>query len=195
MRHGKRETFRSRKAVIVMTALVLILCCAAGGTLAWLAASTEAVTNTFTATQVECEVEDKYEDHEKTDIVVRVPDGAENLDAYVRVTLVPTWEDDNGNAVAKKVEGLTYPTALGTGWVKGSDGYYYYTKVVEESDGTPALFGEAIKIPTDPNGEYALNLQVLAEAIQADGVDSNGTPAVETVWPVTVGTDGTLSAK
>ena len=190
MRHGKRETCGSRRAKIASVALVAILCCAVGGTLAWLAASTEAVTNTFTATQVECKVTDEYEDHKKTDIVVTNPSNDKNVDAYVRVTLVPTWEDEQGNAVAKKVENLSYP-APANGWVQGSDGYYYYTKVVKVGESTPALFNSAIVVPTD--NTYKLNLQVLAEAIQADGMDGEK-HVVETVWPaVTVGADGTLT--
>lgn len=197
MRHGKHAAPISRKAKITTVALVVLLCCAVGGTLAWLAASTKPVTNTFTPAQVECVVDDDYINNEKTNIVVTNPEDAEgkNVDAYIRVTLVPTWEEkgDTGNAVAvaKKVEGLDYPTELGTGWIQIGE-YYYYNKIVKVGDSTPALFDSAIKVPTD--SIYALNLQVLAEAIQADGMDGEK-HVVETVWPaVTVGADGTLSA-
>ena len=188
MRHGKHEAPNGRKAKITTVALVVLLCCAVGGTLAWLAASTKPVTNTFTPAQVQCVVTDNYKNNKKTDIQVKNPNEPQNVDAYVRVTLVPTWEDGD-NAVAKQAI-LSYP-APANGWIQIGD-YYYYTKIVKVGASTPKLFDTAITVPTDP--QYVLNLQVLAEAIQADGVDSDGTPAVATVWPVAVN-DGILSAK
>ena len=192
MRHGKHEALGSRKARIAAVALVLILCCSIGGTLAWLAASTNSVTNTFKPAQVECSVTDTYRNNEKTNIKVSIPDNVKNADAYVRVTLVPTWEDAQGNAVAMPAE-ITYPdSSLNSSWFKDGD-YYYYKNILKVGDETPALFNSAITVP-DSTGDYTLNLQVLAEAIQADGMDGEAHP-VATVWPVSVAANGSLSAK
>ena len=48
MSNGKYQSRKSNKALLVLLALVLVIGCTVGGTLAWLTAKTETVTNTFT---------------------------------------------------------------------------------------------------------------------------------------------------
>lgn len=189
MKHGKRELPRSRncKAKTTIIALALIFCCGAGGTLAWLVTNSGPVTNTFTPARVECSVSDEYQDFQKTKVIVSNPsDNPQNVDSYVRVTFVATWEDSGNNAVAKDTSGFSLPANTNSSWFKGSDGYYYYKNKLQVGKSTPPVFDNAITVPQD--NTYSMNVQVLAEAIQADG------PAVQSAWPVAVGTDGTLSA-
>ena len=200
MAHGKREIPRTLKQKLAIAAVALLLCCSVGGTLAWLATSTGPVTNTFEPTWVECEVSDTYENGVKTNIVVTNPkedDGdIKNVDAYIRVTFAATWEDPNDPnepyaAVAKDTkafyDNLAAATLNSADWFKGSDGFYYYKHIVKVGEATSQVFTSALTIPKDDTGNgYELNVQILAEAIQADGVNSSGTPAVADVWPVTV---------
>lgn len=197
MAKGKREMPRNYKGRTAVIALALIFCCTVGGTLAWLVATTGSVTNTFTPAQVECSVNDSYVNHQKTDVKVTNPNGVKNVDAYVRVTFVATWEteDENHTAVAKDTSTFELPddSQLNTNWFKGSDGYYYYKNKLAVGSITEPVFTTAIKVPTDD--DYEMNVQVLAEAIQADG-KSGSTPVVQNVWAaVQVNSDGTLSAK
>ena len=198
MAHGKREKTRTLKQKLAIAAVALLLCCSVGGTLAWLATSTGPVTNTFEPTWVECEVSDTYENGAKTNIVVTNPNNPKtptNVDAYIRVTFAATWEDpkDGYAAVAKDTSefytnlAAVTNTYLSDDWFVGSDGFYYYKHIVKVGDTTSQVFTSAITIPTDDSGNgYELNVQILAEDIQADGVNSSGTPAVADVWPVTV---------
>ena len=196
MAHGKREATRTLKQRLAIAAVALLLCCTVGGTLAWLATSTGMVTNTFEPTWVECEVSDTYENGAKTNIVVTNPNNHKtptNVDAYIRVTFAATWEDpaDGYAAVAKDTkafyDNLAKATLNSADWFKGSDGFYYYKHIVKVGESTSQVFTSSITIPADDSGNgYELNVQILAEAIQADGVDGSGKPAVATVWPVTV---------
>ena len=195
MAHGKREKTRTLKQRLAIAAVALLLCCSVGGTLAWLATSTGPVTNTFEPTWVECEVSDTYKDGVKTNITVtnlNNPATPTNVDAYIRVTFAATWEDSTDgkyDAVARDTSAFlaTLPTkpeeGLSEHWFVGNDGFYYYKHIVEVGDQTEPVFVEALQIPTD--APYELNLQVLAEAIQADGFASDGkTTPVMIAWRV-----------
>ena len=204
MKHGKRELprqHRNRKGITTLTALVLIFCCTVGGTLAWLVTKTDAVTNTFQPTAVSCEVEEKLDGTTKSDVCIKIPEkdkGIATTQAYVRATYVVNWAkdgSDNTNTVyaVAPVEGTDYTLEMDSSskWTKGTDGYYYYSEPVAPGRKTEVLFKEfALKQNANvPNG-YHLQVTILAEGIQ-----SVPERAVESAWPVTVGADGTLSAK
>ena len=82
-------------------------------------------------------------------------------------------------------------------WKRGNDGFYYYPDRVGAKQLTSDQHYLIVRCKPDPGkAPVGCNLQVtiLADAIQADGVDSTGKPAVEIAWPnVTVQADKTLS--
>ena len=183
MARGKREMpSRFGRGKVALISMALLLFCSVGGTLAWLATSTDPVVNTFEPGEIDVTVDDDFEENKKSNIVVSVPDSV-GVAAYVRVALVATWENADHDPVAKQAE-LTLPTTLGSNWVlKTHDGFYYYTIPVEPGEETSSLFGNAvIEVPTD--GDYHMNLQVLVDAIQANGVTDDGTKAVVDAWGV-----------
>lgn len=47
-----------KKKVLLIVAVVLVLCCAIGGTLAWLTAKSDVVTNTFTPSNIKIELKE-----------------------------------------------------------------------------------------------------------------------------------------
>lgn len=177
------------KGLVGLAALVLLLCAAVGGTLAWMTAETEPVKNTFTPATVTTEIEEKTNDKQKSDIKVK---NTGDVDAYVRAAIAMAWVDEKtGKPVGASNDLPTLPT-LSNDWVKGSDGIYYYTKPVAADGGeTPALFSEAITEKNAPTGCH-LQVTVLAEAIQSQPTD-----AVKDAWKTVtgVGTDGTLTVK
>lgn len=188
MARGKRELPRRRSGKVTLGLLALVLCCAVGGTLAWLIDTTDPLANTFTPAQVECTVvEDAFDGSTKTNVSVQNPLKEKNVTAYMRVALVPTWEDENGNAVAEpaSLDDLSITWGNSGKWLKGTDGYWYYKEPVAPGYSTEVLLQKAT-VKTD-NG-YSMNLQILAEAVQAEPAS-----AVENVWPVSVGSGGTLS--
>lgn len=102
-------------------------------------------------------------------------------DAYLRMQVnISGLEAFNGYAEAVEA-GLD----IGTDWVKGTDGYYYYQKRMTKSETSSAIF-TTVKIPNEWGNEVAeatFTIDLQAELIQADnfepvrnpGNDPNGT--------------------
>lgn len=191
MKHGKRELprqHRNRKGITALTALVLIFCCTVGGTLAWLVTKTDAVTNTFQPTAVSCEVEEKTENGVKSDVKVSVlpkTGSIENTDAYVRAAIVVNWaKDDSDNTVyaVAPAEGKDKDYTLemsSSKWTKGTGGYYYYSEPVAPGESTEKLIDTCTYRGNAPAG-YHLQVTILAEAIQADGIP--GATSAQAAW-------------
>mgnify|MGYP004663123263 CR=1 FL=1 len=161
-----------RRGLVLAAALALTLIFSAGGTLAWLAAGTEDTVNTFSPAEMKITVDEKFDGEIKRD--VKVVNNSETA-VYIRVALVPTWVNAAGEPVAQSasLDDLTFTTELPeSGWVKGDDGYYYCTSLVPVGSYTPALFTSAVvKENRAPDG-CTMDLQVLAQAVQATPKDA-----------------------
>ena len=192
---GKRALRRWPKWLPAAAAVALIATLAVGGTLAWLSAYTQPVKNTFVMGTVPPQVTETFNNHQvKEDVAVT---NTGNIPAYIRVALVCTWQDDDGNVVGEpaSLDDLTIDwgeegdsgtaEAPRNGWIKIGD-YYYYTQPVAAGATTSNLIDKA-EVKT-ANG-YRMNLQVIADSIQA-----NPTSVVEEQWSVSVGSDGNISA-
>lgn len=139
MKRGKYEAPRapkrlsSKKALAVMLSLVLVIGCVTGGTLAWLTAGSETVTNTFTESGInitlnETKPENKTapmvpgwkidknptvtvdEDSEDCWLFVKITESTNpDLDAYISYAIATGWktvqpEDANGvTVIGRKV--------------------------------------------------------------------------------------------
>lgn len=183
MKQEKRRN--SRKGLIAAVALVLLLCAAVGGTLAWITAQTPAVANTFTPAHVTCKVDETFKNNEKSNVSIL---NTSDIDAYIRAAIVVNWADKDGNVSGTPVTDSDYTMSLNltsSGWVKGSDGYYYYTSPVAPGRNTEILITRCSPTVNAAPAGYELQVTILAEAIQAEG-KSGDDYAVETVWPVTV---------
>ena len=124
MRHvANRRRSVSSRAFIALLALVLVIGCVAGGTVAWLVAKTEPVVNTFTYGNIDIALTEttgtSYKIIPGTDITknpkVTVKGGSEACWLFVKV-------EESGTFVADKV---TY--AIDKGWkaLEGEKGVYY----------------------------------------------------------------------
>lgn len=191
MKFGKKAAHSGAKRSLVLVVSVLVLLLAvAGGTLAWLTAQ-DSVTNTFSPAYVTCDVAENFENGIKSGVKIK---NTSNIPAYIRAYIVVTWKDDAGNVYGKLPVANTDYTivmAQNTGWVTGSDGYYYYTSPVAVDGNTDTLISEC-KLTEEvvkPNG-YNLSVEIIAEAIQ-----SLPTTTVTSVWPVTVDANGALAPK
>lgn len=156
-----------RRGLVLAAALALMLIFSAGGTLAWLAASTEETVNTFSPAKMEIEVKEDFDGATKSN--VKVVNNSETA-VYIRVALVPTWVNAAGKPVAESasLDDLTFTTQLPeSGWVKGDDGYYYCTSLVPVGSYTPALFTSAVVKENRAPAGCTMDLQVLAQAVQA----------------------------
>lgn len=206
MYKGKYSNRKKRRlAPWAALALALVLTLSVGGTIAYLITDTDPVENTFTPAEVEIEIEETVTNNTKTSIAVK---NIGDTDAYICVTLVSNW----GKMVDGKwvVCGDTshnhsnftfYTNDLGVNWIE-IGGYYYYTSPVKHGNNnnnvTSNLLGkkgtEQVVIPLnqDEENDCIQQVTVLAQAIQAEGVNAEGKRPVELAWGVSVNADGTI---
>lgn len=169
---------KNRIAVIIVALCLCIVAGAAGGTYAYLTANTDTLSNTLVPAKVSCTVEEDFANGVKENVCVR---NTGNIDAYIRAVVVTTFVSENGKVLATAPrENVDYTVAwAASGWTKGTDGYWYYTKAIAPDGLTEPLI-ETATVITAPDG-YRLNMQIIATAIQ-----SNPATAVEAAWNVTV---------
>lgn len=184
-KHGNNDRGRAprrphgKRAAVAALAIALVLVAAIGGTIAYLVTNTNPVVNTFTPGETTPGIEEKVENGVKKSIVIK---NEGNIPAYIRVMLVGNTVDTNG-IVTGSFDVSTRFTYNNTDWVKGGDGYYYYTKPVAAGEETSNLLGTTIAVA---NGE---TVTVLAQSIQAEP-----TSVVTDTWHVTLDTTGNIIA-
>ena len=159
------------KIVFLVWSLLLILLC--GTTFALMFRQTNALNNQFQAAVVDCEVSEKFNGTEKSQICVT---NTGNIEAYLRVRLVTYWVDSEGKIVAKPSQMPSLP-AVAKEWIKSGD-TYYYTKPVSPRGITTPLFVGAITLQQDGDG-YRQVIEVFADAIQSKPAE-----AVKESWGV-----------
>ena len=186
------------KKKILALALVVVLAVTAvtGATLAYFT-DTKNATNTFTVGNVKIELtEPSWTATGSKDAPQVYPGEALAKDptvtnnganpCFVRIS-VTGWD-----ALIKaglSANNITYRTdyedaKLGENWVLHTDGYFYYTKVMQPADVTDALFDQIV-IPTDVVNDTTgaqYNLDVKAFAVQAQGAK----PSFSAVQAMTV---------
>lgn len=183
MREGRHEktavknSGKGKKSVAVITAVSLLLALAVGGTVAYIAAKSALIKNQFQPAQVSCEVLVNG-----NQISVK---NTSDVSAYIRAAIVVNWMDSAGNVYGiAPVENTDYVLTINTAGWKESDGFYYWTDPVPaDTDITTALVENIEVSGTAPSSEYQLSVEVVAEAIQAEGL-KNGVKAVKDAWGV-----------
>ena len=200
MKHLKKHRPGRAKALLLIASLAVLLTATVGSTVAWLVSKPAAVENNFVPGKVACKVLEDFGTESCTSVKrnVRVKNTG-NTDAYIRVLLVFTWKDKDGNIFSNKPqEGKDYQIVMDdlTDWImqKSDAGvYFYYKKRVAPEEETRKLIESLYQIAdvTGPeNGKYKLSVDILADAVQADppqavaeswGVDvENGEIKIET---------------
>jgi hypothetical protein len=193
--------------VLIGIALVSL---AIGGVAAYLSMSHTPVKNTFTAeTEAQPTIEETFQEDislVKKNVCVNV--GDPGYAVYVRAAVVITWQDDAGNVLAQSpVQNKDYTIQWNDGadevadndddpWFQHTDGFWY-CKAPVNSGVTPILIESCT--PTEEKGDYHLNVEIIAQTIQALGttdetVDGEGNPvptvpAVTAAWGVNVSTE------
>lgn len=170
---------RAGKPLAALVALVLILGAVVGGTLAYLAARTDAIVNTFNPAKVDITVEENFDGSTKKDVKIT---NTGDTEVYIRATYVVNWLDAQGNIVASVPEGYSYTLTENpdSKWAKGNDGYFYYLSPVAPDASTPgSLLTCTVTHPENP--EYRLSVEILATAIQSVPAD-----AVRQAWGVSI---------
>lgn len=169
---------RGRLAMMVLS-IVLLLGVAIGGTLAWLSTKTTSVTNTFTPAEVNCKVEEDFDENTGVKTNVNVTNTG-NIAVYIRVKLVTYRTNDSGQHIGGKAELPKFN--LGKNWVEYGE-YYYYTLPVAPGKKPADNLADSMTLEKSykdaDGGKQALD--VMAEAIQ-----SAPEKAVGEAWGVTI---------
>ena len=187
----------SKKTIVLMVSLALLLCVGVGGTIAFLMDATGPITNLFTPSQVTTYAKESVSDGVKKNVQIQ---NTGDTTAYIRAAVVVTWKDDKGNVYGKApVAGEDYtisynlseqPNPAGK-WVKGSDGFYYWTQPVQPNDNDPAttidmtgiLITSCAPVSGKAPSDYNLSVEIIASGVQYEG-KTGETKAVVDAWGV-----------
>ena len=177
-KHCRRSV--SSKTFIVMLALMLVIGCAVGGTVAWLTQKTDAVVNTFTYGDINIELTETKPEVKQTTIIPGV-DIEKNPKVTVKKDSEACWlfvkVEQTGTFVENKV---TYSVMTGPdGWTALTDnpGVYYREVAAATSDTSfDILENHKVTVSEDLTKEEIKNIVVqptltfTAYAVQKDGI-------------------------
>ena len=193
----------STKALVALLALVLVIGCSLGGSLAWLTAKTDPVTNTFTVGDINISLGESTTDYKivpgvniAKDPKVTVKANSEACWLFVKVDEAnwPTFKEEDDTT--RKVD-----YAIADGWTKltdveGVDNVYY--RQVGASDNAQEFYvlaGNTVTVSENltksevqgiGTGENAPTLTFTAYAVQQEGVDT-----AEEAWDIAKDTSAT----
>lgn len=170
---------QNKKTILMLVSLVVLLAAVVGTTIAYLVASDDPITNTFTPTSVPVDIPEDTKTGVKKEVKVK---NKGTTDAYIRAMVVITWKDKDGNIYAGlPVEGEDYTISwTKDGWEEYG-GYYYYTEPVPAQGVTGMLFTNCQPIEGKAPEGYSLSVEIIAQSIQAKP-DS----AIQEAWDVTI---------
>lgn len=192
-----------KKLILLLVAVMLILGCAIGGTIAWLLTQTESIVNTFTAGNINITLTEpsfksntsdgRYKaipgDVIAKDPTVTVASGSERC--YVRVFVVNWWrEETDGHFSGTEAAGwYNYSSFVPSTWtqaglnyvdtssgVKGHLTEFRYNTVVDASDGEQTISGpfSQITVPAWITGEKYASLDNYKIVLIAQAVQADG---------------------
>lgn len=176
-----------RKIRILFSCMLLCVCILVGGTIAFMSIVIGVKANEFHNGVVNIEVTEEFlQEDIRTDLSVDKEVRILNSDAdgrlnniiplYVRVRLAASWKEGESILPVDVDSFLQYDLNLSDDskkedvWVKGDDGYYYYTGIVNPKEATKVLLNRIWvedKNSSQLPEEGYLEVQVLADAIQA----------------------------
>ena len=171
---------RAKKPLAALVALVLIIGAVVGGTLAYLAARTDAIVNTFNPAKVDITVEENFDGSTKEDVKIT---NTGDTEVYIRATYVVTWKDAAGNVYPEQPqpgEDYTIRLNLEQDWFCYNE-YYYYTAPVAPHASTGVLIDSCTPVTGRAPEGYTLRVNVLASAIQSVPAE-----AVGQAWGVSI---------
>jgi len=205
------------KAKAALTALVIFLISSAalGGTYAYLTANTTPAANDFTIGIPAVTVREPSVDPAAVlwgagtkPVTLSIPAGS--MGGAVRAAIIPMLKDSTGNIISTPTGALTAPTVqatdatlvLGeitlhfaidweTSWFY-KDGYFYYRKVLNEGETTPAILTGVTL--TDNTAEMTAKYQDIVVEIEVMSDVLQSTNEALALWGVKVDGDGNISA-
>lgn len=165
-------------AIKLVICLILLLMISVGGTIAFVVTHTSEIRNTFTESVVKCEVDETFENNVKSNVSIK---NTGDTTAYIRAFVNVTWMNESGQVASVSPKSTDYMIEYSTsGWLKGSDGYYYYSLPVQPNDKTAVLINSCrlLETASAPDGYY-LSVEIVCSAIQSTPVS-----VVSDIWHV-----------
>ena len=160
------------KRIAVACSLFVVLC-GVGGAFAWFS-SQDSKLNVFTNGVIKPVIDETFD--AATDVKENVKVTNEGTAAaYMRATVSVYWEDKDGNQLWESPgEGTDYTITWGDTlagqtdprWIKGADGYYYWSQPVEAHASTENLINTATRL-TQPEGKH-LVVDIATQALHAN---------------------------
>lgn len=177
--------------LIVVLAMWILVTVSTTAVMAYMFRKTPTVNNQFDPASVACQVNETFENDEKSNVTV---ENKGNIASYIRLRVITYWVDSKGNVVARTAPENQFSN---TGdWLYDADEQtFYYKQPVAAGASTAKLYEGSItldKVTENVNGiEYTYHpvIEFIAEAIQ-----SKPASAVTGKWGVTVGTNGIITA-
>ena len=194
-RYTGKFTARKLGKAFPFLALILILVAVVslttGVVVAYLSATTDAVSNTFVPDEpTKPSVEETFDGKTKENVSVNV--GKPGYAVFVRAAVVVTWQDASGNVYGEApVEGVDYTISYNDKDWFFQGGFWYCTDPVNAGN-SPVLITTCTPKDGQAPAGYSLNVEIMTQTIQALGTtDIGNTPAATNAWGVTV-SDGKL---
>lgn len=160
-------------ALPFLCVIIILASLAVAGTVAYIATNTASLSNSFEPAEMNCEIQEDFSDgYTKKNVCVK---NTGDADAYIRVKLLPYWYDKENDTIVAKTSWVP-EFELGTGWIQGNDGYYYYLSPVEPGQSTSVMIG-SVTLKQDEITLARQVLEIIASCIQAEPAD-----AVKEAW-------------
>lgn len=160
-----------------------------GGVVAYLSAATAPVSNSFEVdTDQDPAILETMENNVKSNVAVSIS-ADQGYAVYVRAAIVATWRRAGAKTETvlpqNPVAGTDYEISLNLADWFVEDGFYYHKVAVNPGDKTSVLINSCQ--PKVTRDGYVLNVEIMAQTIQALGTTDDGvTPAVTDAWGVQV---------
>ena len=166
---------RGKRLLTLSVSFLLASCLCIVGVFAYIFTRTDEKKNTFIPGYVACEVTETFEENVKRNVAVK---NTGNTESYIRAFVNVTWvkTDDTAEKTSYAVNAvLPVPErdykiifSGNTGWLKGSDGYWYYAIPVSPGDSTESLIDKCVQTESAevPEG-YRLSVEIVSSAIQS----------------------------
>lgn len=175
---GTPRRFRWRKEFVLLVSVFAMIAGVVGGTVAYLVADTDPLTNNFDLAEVSCSVEEKFDKQEKKNVKIQ---NTGDIPAYIRAKVVVTWKDEDGNVYGKAPTSEDYTIQYnGEVWQQVGD-YWYYNTPVKPKELTPVLINSCSPIADQTPEGYHLSVEILAEAIQSEP-HNESLSAIKDAW-------------
>lgn len=170
-------------AIKLVICLILLLMISVGGTIAFVVTHTSEIRNTFTESVVKCEVDETFENNVKSNVSIK---NTGDTTAYIRAFVNVTWMNESGDVASVSPKSTDYRIVYSdSGWLEGSDGYWYYSLPVQPNNKTTVLINscELLETASAPDGYY-LSVEIVCSAIQSTPVS-----VVRDIWHVQLSGD------